>query len=117
VDAWVLPCISHSKYLISLLSYKADLCPPADYHGDCSPTLCAIYDLYLCDLQVLRVWARILQAVPNSRLLLKNKPFACVAARQHFLNQVSLSCLINIEHIHIDIVHVFWSSVQYFDEC
>lgn len=37
---------------------------------------------------MLRVWARILKAVPNSRLLLKNKPFACISAKQHFLDQV-----------------------------
>jgi predicted O-linked N-acetylglucosamine transferase (SPINDLY family) len=34
-------------------------------------------------VQVLRVWARILRAVPGSRLLLKNKPFACASARAH----------------------------------
>jgi hypothetical protein len=34
-------------------------------------------------MQVLRVWARILRAVPGSRLLLKNKPFACASARAH----------------------------------
>ncbi len=33
--------------------------------------------------QVLRVWARILQAVSGSRLLLKNKPYACASARAH----------------------------------
>lgn len=27
--------------------------------------------------EVLRLWARILAALPDSRLLLKNKPFAC----------------------------------------
>lgn len=42
----------------------------------------------VCDVermtpQVLRVWARILRAVPGSRLLLKNKPFACASARAH----------------------------------
>ena len=30
-------------------------------------------------MQVLRVWAHILLAVPGSRLVLKNKPFACEA--------------------------------------
>jgi hypothetical protein len=28
-------------------------------------------------VQVLQVWAQVLLAVPNSRLVLKNKPFAC----------------------------------------
>jgi predicted O-linked N-acetylglucosamine transferase (SPINDLY family) len=37
-------------------------------------------------LQVLSLWARILRAVPNSRLVLKNKPFACDTARMHTLS-------------------------------
>lgn len=36
-------------------------------------------------LQVIEVWVNILQAVPSSRFLLKNKPFACPAAREHVL--------------------------------
>lgn len=36
--------------------------------------------------EVMQMWGRILQAVPHSRLLLKNKPFACEAARQHYMN-------------------------------
>ena len=35
--------------------------------------------------QVIRVWARILAAMPTARLLLKNKPFACESARSHTL--------------------------------
>lgn len=31
--------------------------------------------------EVLSLWARILKAVPTSRLLLKNKPFACESAK------------------------------------
>lgn len=38
--------------------------------------------------EVIRLWARVLRAVPGSRLLLKNKPFACEHARRHFLGQV-----------------------------
>ncbi|PSC74350.1 putative UDP-N-acetylglucosamine-peptide N-acetylglucosaminyltransferase SPINDLY [Micractinium conductrix] len=34
--------------------------------------------------EVLSVWARILLAVPGSRLVLKNKPFACEAVRNKF---------------------------------
>ena len=33
---------------------------------------------------MLGVWARILLAVPHSRLVLKNKPFACEAVRCQF---------------------------------
>ena len=39
--------------------------------------------------QVLQLWGAILTAVPNSRLLLKNKPFACEAARAHVLRQLA----------------------------
>ena len=39
----------------------------------------------IVDVQVIEVWVRILQAVPSSRFLLKNKPFACAAAREHVL--------------------------------
>ncbi|GFR51332.1 hypothetical protein Agub_g13698, partial [Astrephomene gubernaculifera] len=38
--------------------------------------------------QVLRVWGAILTAVPRSRLVLKNKPFACEAARAHVMRQL-----------------------------
>lgn len=36
-------------------------------------------------VQVIDVWVKILQAVPSSRFLFKNKPFACPAAREHVL--------------------------------
>ncbi|KAL3139709.1 hypothetical protein ABBQ38_004018 [Trebouxia sp. C0009 RCD-2024] len=35
--------------------------------------------------EVIEAWVKILQAVPSSRFLLKNKPFACPAAREHVL--------------------------------
>ncbi|DBB07852.1 TPA: hypothetical protein ACH3X3_009255 [Trebouxia sp. C0006] len=35
--------------------------------------------------KVIDVWVKILQAVPSARFLLKNKPFACPAAREHVL--------------------------------
>ena len=38
---------------------------------------------------VIAVWAKLLHAVPKSRLLLKNKPSACPLARRHILSQVS----------------------------
>lgn len=38
---------------------------------------------------VIKVWARILLSVPGSRLLLKNKPFACAAARAHVTSQLA----------------------------
>ena len=41
----------------------------------------------LLPAQVIEVWVAILQAVPTSRLLIKNKPFACPTAREHVLQQ------------------------------
>lgn len=32
-------------------------------------------------MQVIKCWAKILQRVPGSRLVLKNKPFACETAK------------------------------------
>ena len=37
------------------------------------------------EVQVIDVWVKILQAAPSARFLLKNKPFACPAAREHVL--------------------------------
>ncbi|KAL3536079.1 hypothetical protein ACH5RR_004540 [Cinchona calisaya] len=38
--------------------------------------------------KVLQVWARILCAVPNSRLIVKCKPFGCDTVRQRFLSRL-----------------------------
>ena len=44
--------------------------------------------------EVMAVWGRVLQRVPGSRLLLKNKPLACHAAQQDFRRRVrDLCCL------------------------
>lgn len=42
---------------------------------------------YICppDAQVIEVWVRLLKAVPTARFIVKNKPFACPAAREHVL--------------------------------
>lgn len=37
------------------------------------------------DAQVIEVWVSLLKAVPTARLVVKNKPFACPAAREHVL--------------------------------
>lgn len=57
-------------------------------------------------LEVLRLWGRVLQAVPSSRLLLKSKPFACQHARRHFLTKASLprqptSCLAPVQRLEV----------------
>ncbi|KAG1668374.1 hypothetical protein FOA52_004883 [Chlamydomonas sp. UWO 241] len=41
-------------------------------------------------MNVIGCWARILNRVPHSRLVLKNKPFACDSAKAHFLNQLAV---------------------------
>ncbi|XP_057466926.1 probable UDP-N-acetylglucosamine--peptide N-acetylglucosaminyltransferase SPINDLY [Actinidia eriantha] len=61
--------------------------------------------------KVLQVWARILCAVPNSRLVVKCKPFCCDSVRQRFLStleqlglqslQVDLLPLILLNHDHM----------------
>ncbi|KAK3283271.1 hypothetical protein CYMTET_9015, partial [Cymbomonas tetramitiformis] len=37
---------------------------------------------------VLKLWARVLHAVPGSRLLIKGKPFACSTMQEHFRSQL-----------------------------
>ncbi|XP_066331172.1 probable UDP-N-acetylglucosamine--peptide N-acetylglucosaminyltransferase SPINDLY [Miscanthus floridulus] len=61
--------------------------------------------------KVLQVWARILCAVPNSRLVVKCKPFCCENIRQKFLStleelgleslRVDLLPLIHLNHDHM----------------
>lgn len=61
--------------------------------------------------KVLQVWARILCAVPNSRLIVKCKPFCCDSVRQRFLSileqlgleplRVDLLPLILLNHDHM----------------
>jgi len=51
--------------------------------------------------EVLRLWARILLAVPNSRLMLKSKPFACETARNHFLGLLQAE---GVESWRVDLV-------------
>ncbi|TVU04528.1 hypothetical protein EJB05_47639 [Eragrostis curvula] len=61
--------------------------------------------------KVLQVWARILCAVPNSRLVVKCKPFCCDSIRQKFLStleelgleslRVDLLPLIHLNHDHM----------------
>lgn len=46
---------------------------------------CYMLQFRRVQVQVIDVWVKILQAVPSARFLLKNKPFACPAAREHVL--------------------------------
>lgn len=39
--------------------------------------------------KVLELWARVLATVPNSRLVLKNKPFACPQARSLWMQRLA----------------------------
>ena len=59
---------------------------PCQTLGNCvNPTFLQRISAALRCAQVIRVWARIMAALPSSRLLLKNKPFACESARSHTL--------------------------------
>jgi protein O-GlcNAc transferase len=70
-----------------------------------------IYIFWQITPKVLQVWARILCAVPNSRLVVKCKPFCCDNIRQKFLStleelgleslRVDLLPLIHLNHDHM----------------
>ncbi|KAF5747786.1 UDP-N-acetylglucosamine--peptide N-acetylglucosaminyltransferase SPINDLY-like isoform X4 [Tripterygium wilfordii] len=51
--------------------------------------------------KVLQVWARILCAVPNSRLVVKCKPFCCDSVRQIFLTLLEL---LGLESLRVDLL-------------
>ncbi|XP_011004692.1 PREDICTED: probable UDP-N-acetylglucosamine--peptide N-acetylglucosaminyltransferase SPINDLY isoform X2 [Populus euphratica] len=51
--------------------------------------------------KVLQVWARILCAVPNSRLVVKCKPFCCDSVRQRFLTMLEQ---LGLEPLHVDLL-------------
>ncbi|KAJ9184519.1 hypothetical protein P3X46_004234 [Hevea brasiliensis] len=51
--------------------------------------------------KVLQVWARILCAVPNSRLVVKCKPFCCDSVRQRFLSTLEE---LGLESLRIDLL-------------
>ncbi|KAJ4779639.1 UDP-N-acetylglucosamine--peptide N-acetylglucosaminyltransferase 110 kDa subunit [Rhynchospora pubera] len=51
--------------------------------------------------KVLRVWARILCAVPNSRLVVKCKPFCCDSVRQRFLTTLEQ---LGLEPLRVDLL-------------
>ncbi|XP_006851475.2 probable UDP-N-acetylglucosamine--peptide N-acetylglucosaminyltransferase SPINDLY isoform X2 [Amborella trichopoda] len=51
--------------------------------------------------KVLKVWARILCAVPNSRLVVKCKPFCCDSVRQKFLSALEQ---LGLETLRVDLL-------------
>ncbi|KAK6139823.1 hypothetical protein DH2020_026438 [Rehmannia glutinosa] len=51
--------------------------------------------------RVLQVWARILCAVPNSRLIVKCKPFCCDSVRQQFLSTLEK---LGLESLRVDLL-------------
>ncbi|KAL8254656.1 hypothetical protein R6Q59_032877 [Mikania micrantha] len=51
--------------------------------------------------KVLQVWAKILCAVPNSRLIVKCKPFCCDSVRQKFLSTLEQ---LGLESLRVDLV-------------
>ncbi|XP_052172435.1 probable UDP-N-acetylglucosamine--peptide N-acetylglucosaminyltransferase SPINDLY [Diospyros lotus] len=51
--------------------------------------------------KVLQVWARILCAVPNSRLIVKCKPFCCDSVRQRFLSTLEQ---LGLESLRVDLL-------------
>ncbi|XP_078435276.1 tetratricopeptide repeat (TPR)-like superfamily protein [Wolffia australiana] len=51
--------------------------------------------------KVLGVWAKILNAVPNSRLMVKCKPFCCESVRQRFLTSLET---LGLEPLRVDLL-------------
>lgn len=51
--------------------------------------------------RVLQVWARILGAVPNSRLVVKCKPFCCENIKQSFLAMLEQ---LGLESLRVDLL-------------
>ncbi|KAJ1394538.1 O-GlcNAc transferase, C-terminal [Sesbania bispinosa] len=51
--------------------------------------------------KVLQVWARILCAIPNSRLVIKSKPFGCDSVRQRFLSTLEQ---LGLEPLRVDLL-------------
>ncbi|KAL4339082.1 probable UDP-N-acetylglucosamine--peptide N-acetylglucosaminyltransferase SPINDLY isoform X1 [Arachis hypogaea] len=51
--------------------------------------------------KVLQVWARILCAIPNSRLVVKCKPFCCESVRQRFLSTLEQ---LGLEPLRVDLL-------------
>jgi protein O-GlcNAc transferase len=82
---------------------------PASQAG--RPTACVWRACAACVcVQVLRLWGAILTAVPNSRLLLKNKPFACQAARAHVLRQLAA---VGVEAWRVDLMPLAPGNAQH----
>ncbi|KAL2345253.1 hypothetical protein Fmac_006538 [Flemingia macrophylla] len=51
--------------------------------------------------KVLQVWARILRAIPNSRLVVKCKPFCCESVKQRFLSTLEK---LGLEPLRVDLL-------------
>nr|CAX46402.1 putative SPINDLY protein [Rosa lucieae] len=51
--------------------------------------------------KVLQVWARILSAIPNSRLVVKCKPFSCDSVRERFLSTLEQ---LGLEPLRVDLL-------------
>lgn len=60
-----------------------------------------IFPSYQITPKVLQVWARILCAVPNSRLVVKCKPFCCDSVRQRFLSTLEQ---LGLESLRVDLL-------------
>lgn len=60
--------------------------------------------------QVIKCWAKILHRVPSSRLVLKNKPFACEMAKAHILNILSS---LGIEPSRVDLLPLAPSNYEH----
>ncbi|XP_051132063.1 probable UDP-N-acetylglucosamine--peptide N-acetylglucosaminyltransferase SPINDLY [Andrographis paniculata] len=111
-DALADPSDSKQKHVEELIRLPDSfLCySPSPEAGSVSPapaltngfiTFGSFNNLAKITQKVLRVWAKILCAVPNSRLIVKCKPFCCDSVRQQFLSTLEK---LGLEPLRVDLL-------------
>ncbi|GFP97221.1 probable UDP-n-acetylglucosamine--peptide n-acetylglucosaminyltransferase spindly [Phtheirospermum japonicum] len=90
-----------NSFLCYTPSPEAGLVSPAPVLSNGFVTFGSFNNLAKITPRVLQVWAKILCAVPNSRLILKCKPFGCDSVRQQFLSTMEK---LGLESLRVDLV-------------
>jgi len=73
-------------------------------------TFCSFNALAKVTDAVLALWARVLAAVPGSRLVLKNKPFACPQARALWMSRLGA---LGVEGWRVDLLPLAPSNAEH----
>uniref|UniRef100_A0A7N0RFV8 protein O-GlcNAc transferase n=1 Tax=Kalanchoe fedtschenkoi TaxID=63787 RepID=A0A7N0RFV8_KALFE len=111
-DSWADPPDTRQKHVEELVRLpKCFLCYiPSPEAGPVSPapalsngfvTFGSFNNLAKITPKVLEIWAKILRAVPNSRLVVKCKPFCCDSIRQRFLTTLEQ---LGLESLRVDLL-------------